>query len=247
MKKWFFGGAIFIVFYMFFVVARTPAQWVIKQADLPNTIILNGINGTIWNANIDSVIVNGYVINSVETHVNLLSLLTLSPSVDISFGGALVNGPEGYATVGNLQSDIEVSNAKVSILANDIAKELTLPIPLTAKKYIDITLNEFVMGKPICAQLSGNINWDNASVNALDEKVNLGSLKADLSCNKGKGVITIDPKNDLGLTMIVNVQSPKRVYGNGFIQPGSKFPKALKEVLPFLGKADKQGRYKLKF
>ncbi len=247
MKKWFVGGAIFVVVYALFVVARTPAQWVIKQAELPNTITLNGINGTIWNANIDSVVVNEYVINAVETHVNLLSLFTLNPSVDITFGGALVNGPEGYATVGNLLSDIKVNNAKVSVLANDIAKELTLPIPLTAKKYIDVTLNEFVMGKPICSQLDGKVNWDNASVNALDEKVNLGSLKADLSCDKGKGVITFDPKNNLGLTMVVNVQSTNRVYGSGYIQPGSKFPTALKEVLPFLGKADNQGRYKLSF
>jgi len=35
--------------------------------------------------------------------------------------------------------------------------------------------------------------------------------------------------------------------GNGFLKPGAKFPKVLNDVLPFLGKKDNQGRYRLSF
>ena len=247
MKKWIIGFILFFLVYVFFVVARTPAQWAIARANLPENIQLKGIEGTLWNASVKQLIVNDYIVNQITTHVNLLSLLSLNPSVEVTFGGALVNGPEGYATIGNLLENLTVHNAKVSILANDIVKELELPIPLTAQKYINVTLSEFVMGQPVCDELAGVIQWDNASVIALDEKVTLGGLKADLSCDKGKAVLVFDPKNDLGLTLTVNAHSLERVSGSGYIKPGNKFPKAMKEVLPFLGSADSQGRYKLNF
>lgn len=247
MKKWFIGILFFFVLYVFFVIARTPAEWVLQQGDLSDNVVLQGVTGTVWNADVEQVIVNGYVINQVNTQVSILSLFSLSPSVDVTFGGALVDGPEGKATLSNLLEDITVTDAKVSVLANDIVQQLVLPMPLTAKKYLDLTLGEFVMGEPVCAQLNGDVLWDNASISALDQKVKLGSLKATLSCDEGKGVLKFDPKNNLGLALTISVHSLDRVSGKGHLQPGSKFPVALKEVLPFLGNPDNKGRYKLNF
>ncbi len=247
MKKWLLGVVFFVVLYVFFVVARTPAQWVIQQANLPSNVVLQGVEGTVWNTQIEQVIVNGYTINLVTSKVSILSLFTLNPSVDVTFGGALVNGPEGKATLSHLLDNIRVTDATVNVLANDVAQQLDLPIPLTAKKYVDLTLNEFEMGAPVCSHLNGDIRWNSGSVNALDQNVKLGNLKAELSCNKGEALIKFDPKNDLGLALSVNIHSLERVSGNGFIKPGNKFPKALNEVLPFLGRPDNQGRYKLNF
>jgi len=247
MKKWLSGILFFVVVYLFFVIVNIPAQWAIKQAKLPDNIVLQGVKGTVWNTDIDSVIVNGYDINQVNSKVSVWSLLALNPSIDITFGGALVNGPEGKATLTNLLDNLTVTDATLSVLANDIAKQLVLPVPLTAKKYLDLSLTEFVMGAPVCAQLNGELSWDNASISALDQKVKLGSLKAELSCEKGQALIKFDPKNDLGLSLSVNVQSPERVSGNGYLKPGKKFPSALREVLPFLGNPDAKGRYKLSF
>jgi general secretion pathway protein N len=38
-----------------------------------------------------------------------------------------------------------------------------------------------------------------------------------------------------------------RVSGNGFLKPGAKFPPELINALPFLGRKDNQGRYRLFF
>ena len=249
MKKWVLGTVAFIFVYLFFLVALVPAQWVVNQISLPKNVVVQGVKGSIWQASIHRIIIDGYAINKVNTQVNLLSLLMFNLSVDATFGGALESGPEGQATLSHLLGDIEVSDTQVLLPANDIAQLLqsTLPIPLTAQQFIHIDIDEFAVGDPICQQLNGNIEWDKASVNALDEKVVLGKLSGKLGCEKGLVKFTIDPKNNLGLTFTVLVYSPSRFSGNGFIKPGNQFPAPLKEALPFIGRPDNQGKYALNF
>jgi general secretion pathway protein N len=122
-----------------------------------------------------------------------------------------------------------------------------LPIPMEAHDFIDLSIREFVMGKPICQQLSGTLLWKKAAVTALSEKVKLGRLSADLSCETGALAIAVSPKNDLGLTFTAYVHSMQKASGDGFLKPGNKFPTAMEPLLSFLGKTDNQGRYRLNF
>lgn len=247
MNKWWLGAIFFVLSYAFFMVSQIPLRWVINKVSIPDNINLHHVEGTLWRGSIKRVIVNGYTINNVNTDVNILSLLLLNVSVNTTFGGALFTGPEGKATVNNLQSNIDITNANVSVAANDIAKLLPLPIPVVAKQFVDVQINEFVMGETLCEHLTGEITWVKAIINALDNTVKLGTLKGDLGCDKGAISFNIHPKNNLGLTFSAYVYSPERLSGNGFIKPGNKFPAVLRDVLPFIGQADQQGRYKLSF
>jgi len=249
MTKWFIGTVIFVLAYLFFMVSQVPAQWAVNKITLPKNIVLQGVEGTIWRANISRIIIDGYSINRIATKVNLLSLMMFNPSVDATFGSALVNGPEGKSTLSNLLGDIEVSNTQVSVAANDITQLLksSLPIPVSAQQFVDVDIEEFVMGNPLCQQLSGTVKWEKAGLKALDQKIALGNLKGKLECEKGVVEFTFDPKNNLGLTFTASIYSPQRISGSGYIEPGSKFPTVLKEALPFIGKADSRGRYKLNF
>jgi len=255
MKKWIIGVVVFIVVYLVFLATQIPAQWAINQIALPKHIALYGINGSVWHTSIDRIMINnpgydaneGYSVNQVTTEVNLLSFLIFNPSVTTTFGGPLVSGPEGQATLSQLSGDIEISDLKISAPANDIAQQLTLPIELTAQKFIDINVDEFVMGKPLCQQLSGTVAWENAGVKAFDQSVDLGALNGTLACDKGAVKFTFNPKNNLGLTLTAHIYSPERISGKGYIIPGNKFPAKLNDLLPFIGQKDNQGRYPLNF
>jgi len=247
MKKWFVGIVAFIAVYLFFVVVQMPAQWLVSQVSLPKNVILQGVKGSVWNGRIERVVVDGYTINQINTRVNVLALFMLNPSVDVTFGGALVSGPEGKATLNHLLGNIELSQADVSISANDIAQQLPLPVPLTAQKFVDIHIDQFVMGQPLCEQLTGNVQWNKASVKALDQKVALGTLTGQLACDEGRIKFSFDPKNDLGLTFDAYVHAVGRVSGSGYLKPTSTFPKVLNDALPFIGQPDSAGRYKLNF
>jgi general secretion pathway protein N len=90
------------------------------------------------------------------------------------------------------------------------------------------------------------LQWRNAGITAFDKKVEFGTLKAKLTCDKGELVVDINPENDLGLSYRAQLKQGGRFSGSGYLTPGTKFPEQLRSALSFLGKPDNQGRYRLK-
>jgi general secretion pathway protein N len=246
MKKNFAIAAIFLVLYSVFVVALMPASWLIGQVKLPNNVALAGVEGSIWQTEISQVVVDDIMINQVTSSLSVISVLMLDPKLDIIFGDALINGPEGKLTLSGLLADITVEDATISLAANNIVAKLNLPIDVLAHEQLTVDINRFVIGAPICSELDGDFQWRNAAVTALDEKIKLGKLSAKLSCNKGELIAEVDPKNDLGLSYRAQIKQGGRFSGSGYLTPGERFPEQLKSALSFIGKADKKGRYRLK-
>jgi general secretion pathway protein N len=247
MKKWFAYGTIFFSAYLVFLVATMPAAWVVSFINLPKNSQVSELSGTVWQSYAKQVRINDVEINNVSSELSFLSLLTLDPHVILTFGGALFSGPEGKLTVSQLLDQIKITDLDINLAANQIAEKLNLAIPIEAHNYIDIKVEEFIIGKPVCEQMKGSIKWNKASVTALSEKVKLGELSANLACEKGSLTLTVVPENDLGLTFTAYVRSMKKASGNGFLKPGANFPEKIKPILSFMGKADNQGRYRLNF
>ena len=145
MKKKFAYSAIFFTLYSIFVVALMPASWVMSYVTLPKNVALSAVEGTIWQTNINQVMVDGVVINKVQSNLSLLSMLTLDPEVNLTFGDALINGPEGYLTISGLMSDIVIEDAQVSVAANTVAARLNLPIDIIAHEQLQLTIARFVL------------------------------------------------------------------------------------------------------
>ena len=97
----------------------------------------------------------------------------------------------------------------------------------------------------MCHEVQGNINWPKGKINAFNEDIRLGTLKARLGCEQGALTLTVDEKNDLGLSYTAYMRQVGKVTGNGYLTPGDKFPEKIKPALGFLGKPDNQGRYRL--
>jgi general secretion pathway protein N len=246
MKKNFAIAVIFLVLYSVFVVALMPANWLIGKVKLPNNIAVAGIEGSIWHTKISQVMVDDIIISQVDSSLSLLSVLMLDPKLDITFGDALINGPEGRLVLSGLLADITVEDATVSLAASNVSAKLNLPIDVIAHEQLTINVARFVIGAPICSELDGDFHWRNAAVTALDEKVKLGKLSAKLSCDKGELIADVDPNNNLGLSYRAQIKKGGQFSGSGYLTPGSKFPEQLKSALSFIGQADKKGRYRLK-
>ena len=246
MKKKFAYSAIFLILYSVFVVALMPASWVMSYVTLPKNVAISAVEGTIWHTEINQVMVDGVVINQVHSDLSLLSVLTLDPQVELTFGDALINGPEGYLTLSGLMSDIVVEDAQVLVAANTVAARLNLPIDLVAHEQLQLNIARFVIGAPVCNELDGIIQWRKAGVTAFEEKVNFGALSATLSCEKGELVAEVDPKNNLGLSYRAELKQGGRFTGSGYLTPGDEFPEQLIPLLSFVGNPDNQGRYRLK-
>ena len=248
MKKWLIFSALFIVAYLGFLIVNIPANWVVEQVDSPKGVEIKSTQGTLWHARFEAIrLPQDVILHNVEVRLSLLSFLMFSPSADITFGGFNMPGPQGTLKLSNLQSNIKFSDVNIDVSANDLASQMDLPIALTAHNDINIKISEYQMGKPVCTVSQGNVKWDKASVTTFEQTIDLGPLKAALSCEEGLLYITVDPQNNLGLSYEVVMRSETQSSGSGFIKPTDDFPKELKLALPFLGNPDANGRYSLQF
>lgn len=247
MRKWLIPITSFIAVYLVFLIILMPANLVRNWVNLPNGIQISDIKGSIWHSRVNTVKIEQFTLSNIRIKLNPLSLFTLNPQLNVTFGDALTPGAEGQVTINGLLSDLQFSNVQVNIRANDLVPYLNLPVPVTAHQFIDISLNSFVVGKAVCQRLSGNIRWNKAAVTTFNEKVVLGSLSALLSCQDGDAVLTLNEQNDLGLSFSASLGEGLAASGDGYLTPNNKTPKAIQQILPFLGKADNQGRYRLRF
>ena len=246
MKMRFIIGSIFLSIYLVFVIASAPANFALSYVTLPQSISLNGVKGTIWNMSIDELVHPKVTVSTIEANLSFWSLFSLDPTVSLEFGNTLSNGPSGKSVVSGFLADTTFQDTELLMSADIIAQQMPLPLPINAGGDVKISIEEFVVGKPVCQQVQGSIHWPNAVVSALNETVNLGILAANLSCDQGALAVIIDENNELGLSFTAYVRS-QRVSGNGYLTPGKDFPEVLKIALPFLGKADSKGRYRLGF
>ena len=250
MKKKFAVGLVFLMAYLGFLIATLPATVLFNQVSLPQNLSLSGISGSVWQTKVEQVTVGETVIKQVETELDFLSLFSLAPTLPVTFGDPLLTGPEGALDITFSQGIIEIDNLRLLFKANDIAQQLTLPLPITAKGDVEINLSHAAINiedHNKCITADGMVSWSKAGVLALEESIPLGRFNAKLACEEGVLALVLSPENNLGLTFSAYVRKGGRVSGSGFLKPGDKFPPALTSTLPFLGRKDSQGRYRLSF
>lgn len=251
MKKWFAIAAIFLSSYLAFLVATMPLVLLINTIKLPNNISMDSVSGSIWQGEIAQVSMNNNQIEQIKTQLSFWSLLSLSPKVQVSFGDAMSTGAEGKFTLTVSSNHLLLEDVEFFMSANDIAKQIVLPIPVVAQGNVELLLTELrlnISGKLICEQAQGKVSWLRSGVVALDNNIKLGKLSADLACEQGDLIAKVLPKNNLGLNFTTRLSlTNKKASGQGYLQPGVKFPAQLKSALPFIGRPDNQGRYQLRF
>jgi len=249
MKKKFAIAAIFLLSYAVFVIATIPSTFVLQQVTLPKNIQLYGVSGTLWHTNIEQLHVEKTQLAHVDAQLSVWSLLTLSPKVEVSFGDPLLAGAEGKFTAVIDSETLTITELTALISANEIAQQLPLPIPASAQGEVNLGISQASINLHTqqCSVVTGEASWHKAGVKALEQQVKLGQFNGKLACEDGSLALHISPKNDLGLTFSAYVSKRGRVSGTGYLKPGNKFPASLNTVLPFLGKQDSQGRYRLSF
>ncbi len=247
-------GVIFLLTYLGFLIATLPTTVVLNQFPLPsklnNNLQISGVSGSVWDTTIAQVIVGGTRIEKVKADLSFWSLFTLAPTLGITFGDAFIAGPEGELELVLSTDKAEINDLKLRVNANEIAQQLTLPLPISAQGDVELTLfnAQISLNKNNqCIAATGTVNWSKAGVIALEQNIKLGTLQADIDCEDGALALIISPKNDLGLTFNAYVRQGGNISGNGYLKPGAKFPQALNDALPFLGRKGSKGRYRLSF
>lgn len=250
MKKTFTIAGIFLITYIGFLIATLPAALLFNQLPMPKNLNISGVTGSIWRTNVEQIVIGDTAIQKIETQLSFWSLFTLTPKLFITFGDSFIAGPEGELELSLSAETAQISDLTLIIKANEIAQQLTLPLPVSAQGDVVITMNnaEIDLKKGSqCIVAKGSATWSKAGLIALEQNIKLGTFNSEIGCENGALSLILSPKNNLGLTFNAYMRKGGKISGNGFIKPGAKFPKVLNDVLPFLGKKDNQGRYRLSF
>lgn len=235
----------FVISYLVFLIANIPAALVTQLLTLPKEVRLGYVSGTLWRSEIDSIQYQDVVVNKISAKLSPWSLLIFSPNITTQFGSAQHDGPKGEATVAASLNSLDISNAKVTLAVNELVPHLPLPMPIEGFGQLNLDIENFTLTDGQCDTLAGNLRWQRAAVSAMEQTIELGEFSGKLSCQQQAFALEVLANNRLGLSYQASADWQGNIKGKGFILPSDDFPKELREVLPFLGNPDNQGRYQL--
>lgn len=243
--------AIYIVGLVVFLPAKVALQWV----HLPVGINLEGVQGTVWQGQVQQVKVSGlqaeqttpYQLAHLKWRVIPRLLLKGQLGLELQLAPHAANPISGRSKiVWGLGQTFALQEANLQGELSKLAAWLAWPdlIPMTGELWI--RQFNWVAGQPFCQQLAATVEVGPLRVALGQQWHDLNHIQAQLSCESGQGVLTVVPENHLGLTGQL-VFSTQRLNSELWMQPTRQTPEAIQEVLKLLGKPDAQGRYPLRF
>ena len=237
-----------IISYLLFMLLLTPASWWLKLAPLPASVQLGTATGTLWQGEITALQYQQLQFASLRWTLNGWQIFTGKLQFDIHSGSAQNSVQpylKGTASYGVAGAKIEKSIVKLPVA--QVLPMLELPLPVAASGELVLDIAAYRQGQPWCNALNGSASWQNARLQTpTGTWLDLQSLFGDLSCDNGTVVLTTDGANLLGLD-IKAVINAEQMLVNGSLKPDDAMPREVHQAMQFLGKADAQGRYPIRF
>ncbi|TMP47356.1 general secretion pathway protein GspN [Pseudoalteromonas citrea] len=237
-----------VVAFLAFTLYSMPAAVFIQLVDkqLPPSLKLGVITGTVWQGKVSEVRVNNIQLNNVRWDLQASALLLGDVKGNINFGNARdkseISG-KGLFVVSLMNESVTLTDTTVRFSVEQAMSQVTLPLPVQAKGRVLLDIDTFSTGMPYCQALTGEIRSPGISVQGLSGWFDIGALGGELSCKSGDIAVLVDPDNNLGLQAdaVLAEHFQFRVAGN--IKPQASLPKEVHDAVKFLGRPDAEGRY----
>jgi general secretion pathway protein N len=242
--KW---GSLGLLVYFIFLIVKLPAVHVLSKIPPATGVNVSGISGTIWSGHAQRAQSNGLPMNNVNWSLSFFPLLLGKISADIKAGNIRdvdqisVNGHISFSGQ-RLQTDDLLAYIPTNLVMNLV----TLPMPVQANGRFKVQLDE-VDYEAGCQSFTGKGQWLNANYTGTTGVIDLGSFDADLSCQDGDIVVDVKPPNSFGLTAKAIIPANMKFKIEGRLKPEASLPKEVHQAAQFLGKADADGYYPIKF
>ncbi|MEP1385096.1 MAG: type II secretion system protein N [Paraglaciecola sp.] len=241
--KW---SLLALVVYAIFLVVKLPAVQVLTRIDLGKDLKISGISGTIWEGQLEQVVVNGIPLNDVNWSLSFFPLLTGKASAEISAGN--IRDLEQISLNGSVtisQQRVQAEDLVAYVPAELVVSALPLPIPVEANGRFKVQLTSLDYTKS-CQVIDGAGQWLNASFTGPKDVINLGNFNADLSCLDENIIVDVKEPNSFGLSAKVTLPANMKFKVNGRFKPDADLPKEVHQAATFFGKPDANGYYPIK-
>ena len=232
--------------YLFFALASTPAAKVISLASsnfkLPAKFY--GVQGSIWNGQVDSLHINKHRIEQLHWQLNPASLLLANLSADIQ-ARVKEQNVVGHINI-NMSGEIDAEDLRTKLSAEDVQKMADMPFGELGGEFIlDIeSLHWSGSGLPTTTV---TIKWRNAKL-TLADTVDLGQMTIDVKPDDKNG-LAINISNKGGVISVngsVEVSDKKQYKLSVDFKAANNANSNIKQSLGMFAKRQSNGSYRFK-
>ena len=185
---------VFVVVLIGALIAYTPLGYVINQSGASSAGIgWAKVDGTISKGKISGLYIDTQPLGDVNLKLRPLSLLSLSPSYDVQWGGAAGRGT-GVLTL-----------TRGALIGKDIrmqqeigALEALSPPVRAMGGSLRVADGSFRLSRLGCEEASGTLSTDTLSTLAAQYGRQFGQISGPISCDTGAFVIEMEGRSDAG-------------------------------------------------
>ncbi|PSU88340.1 type II secretion system protein N [Photobacterium kishitanii] len=237
-------GAVFIAS----LVAHIPASWVWQHAPKINGLALEGITGTPWQGTAVNVRWQNQTFGRLHWDMRLGRLLHGELAFDVRFGQGSEWQLQGQGLVGYSSAGPFAEKLLLSMPAAQAVSQAQLPVPITVKGNLELTVRDYHYAAPYCKTLDATLAWVQGAAETPMGTIKPGPVFADLNCANGAVVAKIkQASDDVSSDWQANLATNQQYKLQGWFKPGAQFPAELAKQLKWLGEPNTKGQYKLNY
>lgn len=245
MSKWLAGVAAIFIFIAFLLVS-VPARFALQFVDLPPNAQIGGVDGSIWQGEIDALRVDDVLLRELTWQLRPWSLLAGNLVVQINIGDHIDNIVVGAGQLSLSRQQLLVESLQLEGRVSDFAAFAPQPSPFPMRGDIILSVQEYRWGRPVCEQVQGNLELVGGAIQVGQNWESLGQLSADLSCENGWLSAELTP-NNLGLEASMRV-SMHSAEGEFQINESPQAPRTIRNLVAMLPEsARRPQRFSVRF
>ena len=238
----------FVLFYLVALVALTPARFVIQFVDLPDNVQLGGVQGRLWQGQVDAVRVDDILLRDVRWSLQPWQLLTARAVAKVHIGEHADNIVVGDALLSVSRNQMVVRDLRADARLVDLMAFSPTPSPFPLRGHADLEIAYFELGQPLCRELDGWVRLHDGAIQVANDWEELGSYQARLTCgDDGQVLAELDSDNRLGLSASAQLNLAG-ASGEFQLQPPSDAPRSVRTIVQFLpDQAQQRQRFNVRF
>ncbi len=204
-KLWRFT-LFFLLCLVLALLVNLPIQQVLPHVRLPNTLRLDGIDGTVVRGSAQEVVVNDFPLRDVSYRYMPSCIPLLKVCYRMTY-------PQGTVQIAYdmLNGDTEINKLRIEYPASEIAQYIN-QIPVRPDGRLELVIDDLTMVGSKPTALAGTLFWRDLGLDDEGIKFNVGDIKVDFTGNPQQYDFKI---NDLDAALDVD--------GDGEIRAGGQY------------------------
>lgn len=242
--------------YLVGLVVFAPARLVLWFIPANADVELSAVQGTLWQGQATlsyNAAPQQLMFNDVRWQLAPWRLLSGTAAVDVQVPETNVVGGQGQVELG-IGGEVKLAGEFGGNLQQAVVA-YQLPVPVTLDGQWSLELENFQLtdlsSGEWCSQLIGKLTTRGTAIRLNQQWTDLGPFATALSCSANNEIVAkMEGNNSVGLsfeTRLAGSHQAPQVFISGKLKPSVQTPRAVAEVLVFLGAPDASGAYPFNF